>query len=408
MFRHNLLPTIGATPFKRRVCLPKEWIPPKNCPAGAPLSRSFQLTAGCLFIHNLRLKRSPHMPPPSAGLSLGKSTRTRKARPERISLSLRGESTGMLLPLPARSMWPVGLVIGVAFFIFAGIAWNQIGSLRGQKITTVFDLSVFLFQGFWVLGWSVGVLVLGTLALLFLFYEESARLRGGRLIHAPRLGPLHFTIEYDLAKIRNLRLEPASENAVRIRFDYGDGSNGLGDTMTRADAEKLVTSIQDAISFLPRTPAYETIGPILGPMESSEIRPDDLNTRNVAPIALTSFSSLCLIAANLIPFAGVLVLNWKLADIMVLYWAESAVIGFWNVIKLAMVGKWLALLVIPFFVGHFGGFMAGHFLPIYYLFVRDIGAEGPEPGVWNALFRSLCSSPIGSARAFYQSRSLVL
>lgn len=79
-------------------------------------------------------------------------------------------------------------------------------------------------------------------------------------------------------------------------------------------------------------------------------------------------------------------MNWKLADIMVLYWAESAVIGFWNVIKLAMVGKWLALLVIPFFVGHFGGFMAGHFLLIYYLFVRGISAGGPEPGVWNALF----------------------
>jgi hypothetical protein len=25
---------------------------------------------------------------------------------------------------------------------------------------------------------------------------------------------------------------------------------------------------------------------------------------------------------------------------MVLFWAESAVIGFWNVIKLAVVGKW--------------------------------------------------------------------
>jgi uncharacterized protein DUF6498 len=51
-----------------------------------------------------------------------------------------------------------------------------------------------------------------------------------------------------------------------------------------------------------------------------------------------------------------------------------------------MVGKWLALLVIPVFVGHFGGFMAAHFLFIYYFFVRDIGARGPEPSVWNALF----------------------
>jgi Family of unknown function (DUF6498) len=366
----------------------KKWIPLKNRLAGAVALSPFLLIDSRMLVHSQFAAKEigPHMPPPSTGLSLDKLTRTRKARPERFSISLRGQSGGTPLPLPARSMWPVGLAIGVAFLIFAAIAWNQIGSLRGQKITTVFDLSIFLFQGFWVLGWSVGVLVLGALALLFLFYKESAWLRGGRLIHVPRLGPLHFTVEYDLAKIRNLRLEPARENAVRVRFDYGDGSNGLGDTMARADAEKLVTSIQEAASLLPRTRGDEAIGPILEPMESSEVRPDDLPTRKVEPIALTSFSSLSLIAANLLPVAGVLFLNWKLADIMVLYWAESAVIGFWNVIKLAMVGKWLAPLVIPFFVGHFGGFMAGHFLLIYYLFVRDIDAGGPEAGVWNALF----------------------
>jgi hypothetical protein len=82
---------------------------------------------------------------------------------------------------------------------------------------------------------------------------------------------------------------------------------------------------------------------------------------------------------------GVLFLKWNLGEVMVLYWAESAVIGFWNVIKLAIVGKWAALFAAPFFVGHFGGFMAGHFMFIYYLFVRGIDAAGPEPGVRDAL-----------------------
>ena len=97
-------------------------------------------------------------------------------------------------------------------------------------------------------------------------------------------------------------------------------------------------------------------------------------------------SSLALILVNLLPLAGVMLLGWKLGDLMVLYWAESAVIGLWNSVKLAVVGKWAAFFVVPFFVGHFGGFMAGHFMFIYYLFVRHPGAAGPEPGVWQALF----------------------
>ncbi len=63
---------------------------------------------------------------------------------------------------------------------------------------------------------------------------------------------------------------------------------------------------------------------------------------------------------------------------MVLYWAESAIIGFWNVCKIAVIGKWFALLAGPFFIGHFGGFMAVHFLFVYTLFVK--GIQGSDSG----------------------------
>ena len=33
-----------------------------------------------------------------------------------------------------------------------------------------------MFQGFWVLGWSVGVLLLGAMTILIAFYSESARI----------------------------------------------------------------------------------------------------------------------------------------------------------------------------------------------------------------------------------------
>ena len=141
------------------------------------------------------------------------------------------------------------------FLIMAGIAWIQIDSMRGQEIESVFDLTFFLFQGFWVLGWSVGVFLLGAITILFVLHGESALMRDGRLIKMPRLGPLVMISEYDLAKVRNLRLERAggtSGNSVRIRFDYGNGTTGLGDAMPRPDAEQLIMTIRQAASRVHR------------------------------------------------------------------------------------------------------------------------------------------------------------
>jgi hypothetical protein len=92
-----------------------------------------------------------------------------------------------------------------------------------------------------------------------------------------------------------------------------------------------------------------------------------------------------LIGANLVPIVGVLLFGWALGDIMVLFWVESAVIGFYNVLKMIVVEKWVAVVAAPFFVGHFGGFMAAHFMFIYYIFVRGIDAGVADEPVLTAL-----------------------
>ena len=90
------------------------------------------------------------------------------------------------------------------------------------------------------------------------------------------------------------------------------------------------------------------------------------------PVTLSSLSTLTLIIANLAPIAGAVFLGWNLGDVMVLYWAESAVIGFFNVCKIAVIGRWYALLAGPFFIGPFGAFMSVHFLLIYGIFIQGI------------------------------------
>ena len=86
-----------------------------------------------------------------------------------------------------------------------------------------------------------------------------------------------------------------------------------------------------------------------------------------------------LLVANLVPLAGVLLLGWDVGNIMLVYWAESALIGVFNLLKLAVIGPWASLLYGPFFVGHFGAFMAVHLLFVYAFFVHDPHGMGPIP-----------------------------
>jgi len=251
-------------------------------------------------------------------------------------------------------MWPIGLILAAMFAIFAGIEVMTIVQMTSHSVDDVFDLTFLLFQGFWVLGWSVGVLVLGVLTFLFLFYRESARLQHGKLVHVPRLGPLNILLEYDLANVRNVRLEQVGNvDHVRIRFDYGEGHSGLGDTMRRADAERLVGILQNAATaagLTSRVPETRTWEPPHQDLAPPPTEPLEL-TQPEPPPSVLSVSGLALIAANLLPLAGVMFFGWDLAEVIVLFWA----------------------------------FMAGHFLLIYAFFVRGFAATGPAPGVTEAL-----------------------
>jgi hypothetical protein len=48
----------------------------------------------------------------------------------------------------------------------------------------------------------------------------------------------------------------------------------------------------------------------------------------------TSRSAIVLLLANAIPLVGVLFFGWSLLTILVLYWLENGIVGFWNVLKI--------------------------------------------------------------------------
>ena len=90
-------------------------------------------------------------------------------------------------------------------------------------------------------------------------------------------------------------------------------------------------------------------------------------------------SGLVLLLSNLIPIYGVFYQNWDAFWIVLLYWSENLIIGFYNVLRMIFVraagpaeniGK---LFMIPFFIFHYGAFCGGHGLFIMAMFQKKPG-----------------------------------
>ena len=92
-------------------------------------------------------------------------------------------------------------------------------------------------------------------------------------------------------------------------------------------------------------------------------------------------SLLALIGANLIPFAGVFFFGWDVTFIILLYWIENLIAGFYNILKMAILRVDRSLenvskfFIIPFFCVHYGGFCAGHGFFLIHFF--KIGTGSP-------------------------------
>jgi hypothetical protein len=92
-----------------------------------------------------------------------------------------------------------------------------------------------------------------------------------------------------------------------------------------------------------------------------------------------------LVASNVIPVIGVAFLGWHPVYIIVLYWAESVIIGFFNIFMILAsglysskntfrpLGIFMGVFLSVFFTVHYGGFMTGHAIFISVLFLSPDG-----------------------------------
>jgi len=119
---------------------------------------------------------------------------------------------------------------------------------------------------------------------------------------------------------------------------------------------------------------------------------------NIEPMFQISIGSL--IASNLVPLLGVLFFGWNVSSILILYWSENVIIGFYNILKMAgaqgkvdktkfSTGQKTTLIpqrlyLIVFFLVHFGIFTFGHAAFVFSFF-------GTEQPTFNSLLPALLS-----------------
>ncbi len=121
------------------------------------------------------------------------------------------------------------------------------------------------------------------------------------------------------------------------------------------------------------------------------------------PTLRPSPSALALVAANLVPLAGVLFFGWSVFSTLLLFWVENVIVGAFNVLRMLVAqpqipAMWAAkLFMIPFFTFHygmfvtvhglfvltlFGGGFTGRGLPTAATFAHAVQVAGVAPAVW--------------------------
>jgi len=295
--------------------------------------------------------------------------------------SVKGENFRRVLPF--RRSWPAIVVVAAmdAAFLFPAIYTFRQAVAEWSAYDSLFDLVGALFLTAWLMGWSLAPLILTAIVVMLLFGREV--LKAGPGVVDIFLGVPFFgvTARYEATKIRNLRFETPPKKSGKswrgphLVFDYGANAVAFGSGVDTTAVAALRQELEAATGTVIRHGA----APDADTREAWEevAKPDMVQPLPVidsggahAPLTLQSPTTLALIAANLVPLAGSAFFGWKLSDVMVLYWAESAVTGVFNICKIIVIGRWAGVFAGLFFAGHFGGFMAVHFLFIYTLFVE--------------------------------------
>jgi len=339
----------------------------------------------------------------------------------RLRLDFPSGNERLRIVMPFKRSWIAILILAAidTTFSIPAVSTFQEATEHWDSLDNLFDLVSAIFLSSWLLGWMIAPLIMTVILILMLFGREVLTIHKDYICIGIGAPGLLVEMQYEAKRIRNLRhvvpdkqsgnsfsipvlqvgvlqkTKPAdsphqavsdkqsgtSWRGPHLVFDYGSQEIAFGSMIDKFRLPEIKNRIELAAGTslrkgeaLPETLKEEAR--LKSELESKDKKlPQEeqpLSTTKAKPLTLRSPSTVALIIANLIPVMGTVFLGWRLSDVMVLYWAESAIIGFFNVLKIAFISRWFVLLAGPFFIGHFGGFMAVHFLFIYGFFIQGV------------------------------------
>lgn len=290
------------------------------------------------------------------------------------------------LRLPFRRSLPAILISAAFLAVFSYPLFAMGGMFAGSSDDSLFSLVSILFTLFWMLGWSTGVLVLLLAFLCLSFGRESLHVAENKLIMRIGIPGIALSATYNDELIRNFHYrdrEIADGKKWRgkhIAFDYGDVTISFGSNIDALEATRMISQLNTMFPMHGAAPVEldKFVVPqseVVEEKDGEAVRSGIVAIEDASPVRWNSLSSITLILANVIPLFGVWLAGWDIGQIMLLFWAESAIIGYYNLCKMWKVGRWSLLFFGPFFVGHYGAFMAVHLLFIYALFGGEMAGS---------------------------------
>jgi hypothetical protein len=160
-------------------------------------------------------------------------------------------------------------------------------------------------------------------------------------------------------------------------FDYLGMPVRFGSNLDRDTGAGLIEEINAALPHpVPETLSGDTLAEARDQAAADrQAEPESQPSAMVAPTAAPAgrTSLWLLLGANMVPLLGVLLLDWSVGDIMLLFWLESAIVGFFNILKMFRIAGPMVIFYSLFSIGHFGAFMAVHLMFIFSLFIDSSG-----------------------------------
>ncbi len=255
---------------------------------------------------------------------------------------------------------------------------------------TMASFGFYVFQVLWYSAWAFVAIGLVLFPVVVCLLKEKLLLWPGLIGVRVELAGIGYTRYYLGQRIRKLQFIAGDDTAAdmiggQLQFNYTRaGVKKFGSSLDEVSGTALISAIQDIAIEQDLAPGMLDV---IKAGAAKAVNQPDIEE----PIAPTSVTSVALILANLFPIAGVLLFDWTVGHVLLLYWAESGIVGIYNIAKMWVIDKARTLLRGPLFFTHYGGFMAIH-LGFIYIFMSE-GFDGAATTIEEGLHDMVALMP---------------